>query len=240
MAIEKLEYNYKHAHPDYYRDYILGKFEGPKIGEKAPDFYALNTAGKNIRLSDFRGKLIVLETGSITCPLTLGNMAGMHKLMDKYPHVVFILLYVREAHPGNKRPAHRSIEDKMICAKRLKKEEKEKRIVMVDTIDGKIHKRFGSLPNEVYVIDKKGIVAYRAQNNNPREVKKVLEALSNGENKKFSASYEIPAMPPFKYFMQAARRAGWRAIFDAFIILPKAIVILLKRKFILITKDINN
>jgi len=33
-------YNYEHARPDYYKDYILGKFEGPRIGEKAPDFSA--------------------------------------------------------------------------------------------------------------------------------------------------------------------------------------------------------
>ncbi len=74
----------------------------------------------------------------------------------------------------------------------------------------------------------------------PRFFDKVLEALTKGENKKFSAAYEAPVMPPIKYFIRAAKRAGWRPLFDALVGIPKAIVGLLKRKIMLDKQGVSN
>jgi hypothetical protein len=38
------------------RDYDLKKMATAKVGEKAPDFALTSAAGKEVRLSDFRGK----------------------------------------------------------------------------------------------------------------------------------------------------------------------------------------
>ncbi len=53
------------------------------VGQAAPDFSAVDTSGKTHRLSDYKGKLVVLEWTNPSCPLcastTGGNMQGLQK-----------------------------------------------------------------------------------------------------------------------------------------------------------------
>ncbi|WP_341909656.1 thioredoxin family protein [Polaromonas sp. YR568] len=53
------------------------------VGQPAPDFSATDTAGKVHRLSDFKGKLVVLEWTNPGCPFVRkhysGNMQGLQK-----------------------------------------------------------------------------------------------------------------------------------------------------------------
>jgi len=57
------------------------------VGQAAPDFSAVDTAGKAHRLSDFKGKLVVLEWTNPGCPFVVkhysghagGNMQGLQK-----------------------------------------------------------------------------------------------------------------------------------------------------------------
>jgi peroxiredoxin len=53
----------------------------PTVGQPAPDFTLKDSAGKAVRLSDFRGKLVVLEWTNPGCPYVRkhydsGNMAA--------------------------------------------------------------------------------------------------------------------------------------------------------------------
>ncbi|HEY7607828.1 MAG TPA: redoxin domain-containing protein [Alphaproteobacteria bacterium] len=41
---------------------------GPDLGKPAPDFAAVDTNGKPVRLADFKGKLVVLEWSNHQCP----------------------------------------------------------------------------------------------------------------------------------------------------------------------------
>lgn len=53
------------------------------VGQAAPDFSAVDTAGKTHRLSDYKGKLVVLEWTNPGCPFVRkhysGNMQGLQK-----------------------------------------------------------------------------------------------------------------------------------------------------------------
>jgi peroxiredoxin len=54
------------------------------VGQSAPDFSATDTAGKIHRLSDYKGKLVVLEWTNPNCPFVRkhyggGNMQGLQK-----------------------------------------------------------------------------------------------------------------------------------------------------------------
>ena len=53
------------------------------VGQAAPDFSALDTAGKSHKLSDFKSKLVVLEWTNPGCPFVRkhysGNMQGLQK-----------------------------------------------------------------------------------------------------------------------------------------------------------------
>jgi peroxiredoxin len=62
--------------------------DGPQVGQPAPDFSAVDSAGKTRRLSDFRGKTVVLEWTNADCPFTAkhyasGNMQSLQTLAQQ-------------------------------------------------------------------------------------------------------------------------------------------------------------
>jgi len=164
-------YNYKHFDP---KDYNFKNFEGPKAGEKYIDFEAKTLAGETVRLSDYLDKIIVLDTGSITCPMYANTADPMNLLKKQYPNIHFLLLYVREAHPGGRTKELTSFIEKMDNAKAANKLYHESREILVDTIDGAAHRLYGSMPNMTYVIGKDGIIRFRANWTNIDALKKVL------------------------------------------------------------------
>ncbi len=163
------------------KDAARGQFgRGPEPGERAPDFQGRTLEGDKIELSDFKGeKNVVLTFGSATCPFTASSIRGLNDLFDEYDgdDVQFLFVYVREAHPGEKLPAHREPEDKVEAAERFREEEDLDLPVLVDDLDGKIHKEYGTLPNATYLIDKSGRVAFRSLWTRPRVIREALEEL---------------------------------------------------------------
>lgn len=171
-------YNYNRFRMEAYR---LEEFAGPDVGEPAPDFAAEMVDGRQVRLSDFRGHPVVLETGSYSCPMYVGNIGAMDRLARRYPEVKFLVLYVREAHPGSKVSAHRSIEDKAALARKVASEEHEVREILVDDLEGSAHRAYGNLPDMVYLIGEDGTVLLREQWNDPEIVEKALGRLRRRE-----------------------------------------------------------
>jgi len=60
----------------------------PQIGQLAPDFSAQDTKGDALRLSQYRGKTVVLEWTNADCPYTRkhyssGNMQGVQQLAQQ-------------------------------------------------------------------------------------------------------------------------------------------------------------
>jgi len=131
-------YNYPHFKPEHYS---VSEFRGPKAGETFEDLNVFDLDGKNRKLSQYIGRQpVVLETVSITSPVFAHTREAMHQLQQVYPDVLFLLLYVREAHPGNITTAHRSMASKLVTAKYLVDSHKEQRTVLVDDSDGSGHK----------------------------------------------------------------------------------------------------
>lgn len=142
---------------DYYR------FPGPRAGELAGDFLAWRPDGSEVRLSDYRGRWVVIEWGSVTCGMYARNIDAANAMARRHPDVSFLVLYTREAHPGEKRGRHTSFDDKLSAARQLKPLFNEDRDVIVDGLDGAIHQSFSSCaPNAVYVINPQGIVTFRS------------------------------------------------------------------------------
>lgn len=211
-------YNYPHFN---FGSYNLENFEGPKVGERAPDFQATGLNGKPVHLDDFQGKIRVLESGSITCPATIGTTKTMQELVGKYKDITFLLLYVREAHPGEKIPPHSSFENKLNCAQRFQKEEHDNRLILVDDIEGTVHKQYGLFPNFAYVIDKEGYVAFRTPWNVTERLDEVLNSIQEGKQQRFPEKYYLP---PYKNVgFRALPRAGWRAILDVIVRIPQGL-----------------
>lgn len=141
--------------------YDLNSFPGPRAGEPAMDFTLFDFHGKPVKLSDYHGKWVVLETGSATCSMYTKNIPGIKQLQAEFPDVVFLVVYVREAHPGERLGQHKSFEDKKRAAELLKPRYNEDRTILIDTLEGEMHRFYGLLPNIVYIINPEGIVHYR-------------------------------------------------------------------------------
>jgi hypothetical protein len=186
-------------------DYDFEDVGGPSVGDKAPDFQLTNTEGETKRLLDFSCDYLVLEMGSITCPLFQSRRTIMETL-DRQDNVSSAVLYVREAHPGAKIQSHKSIEDKSACATRLKDEDGETRTVFVDGLEGRTHKAYGSMPNAVFIINKNGCVVFRSEWNNPSATRKAVQALVEGRVVT-SKSYFRPPVPTtaFRTFGHAGK-----------------------------------
>lgn len=156
-------------------DYNFDTFIGPAAGEKFKDFSLIDLeTGKKVMLSDFLGKWVVLETGSSTCSMYTKDITEMKKLESEFPDVEFLLIYVREAHPGERLGPHKSMEEKFAAARLLKPRYGEHRRILVDNLSGDFHRAYGAMPNVVYVIRPDGTVHYRCNWSTPQGVREAL------------------------------------------------------------------
>lgn len=207
-------YNYDNFSAD---DYDFENSNGPQVGEKAYDFELMDASGNPKDLLDFEGDFLVLELGSITCPLFQARRKTMMTLQDEFPQISNFILYVREAHPGQDIPMHKDLDDKLNCAQLLRDDDGEKRTIIVDDIEGSAHKAYGSMPNAVFIINKHGCVVFRAGWNNGEATRAALHSLIKGEPIR-TKSYFKPATP--SVLMKTLKRAGAGSRTDFFKSLP--------------------
>jgi len=160
---------------------------------------------------------IVLDTGSITCPMYANSKTRMNMLQEEYPNIHFLLLYVREAHPGNRTKSLTSMAEKVSNASSMLKLYNEKREILVDTLDGNAHNLYGSMPNMTYVIGTDGIIKFRANWTNIDALKKVLLNVDNIVSKDY---YEVVKPSPY-VAIRTLLIGGVSALYEFLIGLPQ-------------------
>jgi hypothetical protein len=76
----------------------------------------------------------------------------------------FLFVYVREAHPATHPtwPAHKSLEQKFEQASIMRERHNTPREIVVDALEGDVHKTYGGMPNMSWIVDHAGVVAYKA------------------------------------------------------------------------------
>ena len=199
-------------------NYELGYFPGPKAGEKANyDYKLTDLDGNEVKLSDYEGKWLVIESGSLTCPMYVKNVKPFVKVREKHPDVEWLVVYVREAHPGEKAGQAKTIDEKIAYAKRNREEYKEDRRIVVDSVEGRWHHDWGLLPNTVYVINPEGKVIYRADWSFPKNVDRVLQ---NRDKINDNEHIAIIGAAPW-ITIPVTLKGGWIALYDILIIFPK-------------------
>ena len=67
----------------------------PLVGKKAPDF-TLNGLEKSIRLTDFAGKVVMLEFWTTDCPACRMEMPALQKMYEEYREQDFVLIGVND------------------------------------------------------------------------------------------------------------------------------------------------
>lgn len=222
-------YNYRHFGPEHYD---FRRFDGPEPGDVAPDFEAMTLDGDTVKLSDFRGCWVVLETGSITCPITDSKVHVMDELQAEFPEVTCILLYTREAHPGEHYDAHDSMDAKLDRARTFAAEYDIERTVLVDDVEGTAHRAYGGMPNSVHVINPDGVVVMRGDWNDVPTVRRVLE--ERDPNMRYDRQI-YRGKPVFfaqkKGVVRVLADAGQRAVWDFIKHAPRLAWMHLKKEF---------
>ncbi len=89
----------------------------------------------------------------------------------------FFTVWVREPHPGGNYAQPENIETRRRYAQDCCAADNAEIPVIVDDMEGTLHRHLGFFPNSVYIVDGRGHVAYRAIWTDHREVRRVLERL---------------------------------------------------------------
>lgn len=161
---------------------------GPKVGDMAPAFELKDIAGKTVTLESLRGKPVVLEFGSYTCPVFRRKVEAVEELRSEFGDAVqWVMIYTKEAHPtdgwvvpmntrlGIEFPQHISFTERLECAKVCAEKMALKMHVVVDGIENKVTEAYSGHPNRGYVIDAEGKVVSRQVWIDVEETRKVLE-----------------------------------------------------------------
>jgi hypothetical protein len=129
----------------------------PAVGQKAPDFVAVDTAGKQHRLSDFAGKFVVLEWTNPGCPFVRkhygsGNMPATQKAATEKGVVWLAINSTERAASDYLKPA--ALEAWM------KEHSAAPTAVLMDE-DGVIGRAYAARTTpHLYIIDPKGVLVY--------------------------------------------------------------------------------
>lgn len=129
----------------------------PAVGQKAPDFVAVDTAGKQHRLSDFAGKFVVLEWTNPGCPFVRkhygsGNMPATQKAATE-KGVVWLAVNSTE------RDASDYLKPAALEAW-MKEQSGTPTAVLMDE-DGVIGRAYAARTTpHLYIIDPKGVLVY--------------------------------------------------------------------------------
>ena len=74
----------------------------PKPGDFAPDFSAQVVAGKTLRLSSLRGKIVLLDFWAVGCPPCRIEMPQLQRLYEKYRKDGLVVIGITQMNPMNK------------------------------------------------------------------------------------------------------------------------------------------
>ena len=109
----------------------------------------------------------------------MGEVSPLNELYQRYRDrgFEFFTIYVREPHPGEHYSPHRSWEQKVKFALDCREKDRIQTPILVDELDGLVHRCYGSLPNMIYIIDKNGRIAYKAMWTDHEEIASVLTNL---------------------------------------------------------------
>ncbi|MGD9967569.1 MAG: peroxiredoxin family protein [Hyphomonadaceae bacterium] len=164
------------------RDLSFAKDDlGP--GDAAPDFDLPTISRRRFRsrgLIHHRATLMVF--GSSTCPMTDNSTPGLKALHRLYgARVQFVMVNVREAHPGARLSQPGTNEDKLAHARYLRDLHDLPFDVAVDDIHGALHRAFGAKPNAAYLIGPDGVILFRAHwANETKALAHALKRVSEG------------------------------------------------------------
>lgn len=128
-----------------------------ETGKPAPDFTATDINGKTVKLSDYKGKIVVIESYNSDCPFCNNQYktGAMQELEKDMAAKGVVWLIVNSVNPNN--PSHRTPDQ-------AKQEIADKKIIATAWIDdssGAVGHLYGMKTTpHMFVVDKTGTLVY--------------------------------------------------------------------------------
>ena len=133
-------------------------------GRQAPEFTLKSFDGKTINLSDYKGKIVVLEWFNYECPFVLrhyGRPSTMVKLANKYRDKNVVWLAINST-------SHATVEENKQFA-----HQHNLSYPILDDRQGEVGRAYGAMMTpHMYIIDAKGNIAYQGAIDNDERGKK--------------------------------------------------------------------
>jgi peroxiredoxin len=136
---------------------VSSAFAAAEIGKPAPDFTGTDINGKTIHLSDYKGKIVVLESDNQDCPYCQNEFrsGAMQELQKEMTSKGVIWLMVNSVNPRNR--SHRTPEQARVAWK----EQRMNATAWIDDSSGEIARLYDMLTTpHMFVIDKTGTLVY--------------------------------------------------------------------------------
>jgi len=143
------------------------------VGKPAPDFTLKDTSGKDVKLSDFRGRHVVLEWVNPECPYVqkhyeTGNMQALQKEATGKNTVWLTINSTRQGHSEFKAPP--------VMASWMQSQKAAATATLLDP-EGKVGRAYDArVTPHMYIVDPKGTLVYAGaiddkRSTNPADVK---------------------------------------------------------------------
>jgi peroxiredoxin len=136
---------------------LLAKAGEAPVGQTAPNFTLTDSYGNKHSLSDYKGKIIVLEWVNHDCPfvMKLYNSSKMQELQKTYTGKGVIWLSMNSSAPGKQ--GYRTPEQ----ANELTKQKKAAPTALLIDSEGEVGKLYGAKTTpHMFIINKDGILVY--------------------------------------------------------------------------------
>ncbi len=188
-------------------------------GDLVPTFKLVTTDGGELTDQDvFGNRPVLLLFGSITCPMTASAMPFLTQLHSEFgDRVDFIMLNVREAHPGEHFRQPLTAVEKLEHARALKQLYGISWTVATDDIEGSLHRALDPKPNSAFLVDAAGVSVFRSLwASDQKAVRQALESVAAGRtpDKTQSQALFLPVARAMGQVQEVMDRAGPQAVRD--------------------------
>lgn len=78
------------------RKEMINELKMKMVNETAPTFSLKDIDGNQISLSDYKGKIVIIDLWATWCAPCIASFPAMQKLVEKHPNVVFLFIAVDE------------------------------------------------------------------------------------------------------------------------------------------------
>lgn len=220
--------DYRFDHPrlrDILHDMYIGAGEaGP--GDTIGPFRLDTVDGRTLSSEDLalESQPLLLVFGSRTCPVTESAADGLKDLHTTYGDAIrFVMVQVREAHPGAFIPQPKTSTEKLRHALDLRRHHRLPFEVAVDDLEGTLHQRLGARPSSAFLLDSQSRILLRVQWANQVEaLDQALAAVAAGRPLDSTTITRTPqaVLRTVGFMSRAIRAAGDGASRDTWQVAP--------------------